>query len=236
MPKYRKTEEGTTSFIEWDEEPLPVTASGEEILVQTNEDNPALKIWREAHAGASLRWLDRMDYSSSVDRNYTSLTDSLRARDEVIRKYSFAVPNEEALALIGQFSPIVEIGAGTGYWAGLLRNRGVEVEAYDIMGDKWKFWFPEGAISPIKKGNQGKVLEHPDHTLLLVWPYMDDMAVSTLRLYKGEYLIYVGEGESGACANDAFFYALEDDWEEIAQIDIPQWYGIHDALWLYRRI
>lgn len=195
--------------------------------VDRAEDNPALRIWRECYGNRHYRWLERADLG---------FIDSWKARIEVIEKYSFAVPTEEALALIKQFSPIVEIGAGTGYWAGLLRNRGVEVEAYDIMGTDWKRWFPGGAISPVKKGNQGKVLEHPDHTLLLVWPYMNDMAISTLRLYKGEYVIYIGEGEGGACASDDFFQALEEDWEEIAQLDIPQWSGIHDYLWLYRRI
>lgn len=47
-------------------------------------------------------------------------------------KYAFAVPNERALQVIAYYSPVVEVGAGTGYWAGLLRKRGVEVIAVDI--------------------------------------------------------------------------------------------------------
>ena len=45
--------------------------------------------------------------------------------------FAFAVPNEAALNELAALSPIVEIGAGTGYWASLLRSKGVDVVAYD---------------------------------------------------------------------------------------------------------
>jgi hypothetical protein len=35
------------------------------------------------------------------------------------------------LAIIAQFSPLIEIGAGTGYWCYLLRQRGVTIWPYD---------------------------------------------------------------------------------------------------------
>ena len=50
------------------------------------------------------------------------------------RAYAWAVPSHEALSAIAEASPrgVVEIGAGTGYWAYELRDRGVSVAAYDI--------------------------------------------------------------------------------------------------------
>uniref|UniRef100_A0A7S2TMA9 Uncharacterized protein n=1 Tax=Lotharella oceanica TaxID=641309 RepID=A0A7S2TMA9_9EUKA len=68
------------------------------------------------------------------------------------REYAWAVPTQEALDTIKEFSPngVVEIGAGTGYWASLLQQRGVNVIAYDKfpthcselnpyhwVGDRW---------------------------------------------------------------------------------------------------
>ncbi|EKX39850.1 hypothetical protein GUITHDRAFT_143229 [Guillardia theta CCMP2712] len=49
------------------------------------------------------------------------------------RMYAWSVPCEEALRSIAQASPngILELGAGTGYWASLLRSRGVPVVCYD---------------------------------------------------------------------------------------------------------
>ena len=36
------------------------------------------------------------------------------------------------LDVIAEHSPIVELGAGTGYWAAMLARRGADVIAYDI--------------------------------------------------------------------------------------------------------
>ncbi|CAM9829753.1 unnamed protein product [Choristocarpus tenellus] len=49
-------------------------------------------------------------------------------------RYAWAIPDERALRIIGHFGPIVEVGCGLGYWARLLRDRGVDVTAYDRNG------------------------------------------------------------------------------------------------------
>ena len=46
-------------------------------------------------------------------------------------QWSWSVPSEAALAAIGRYSPLVELGAGNGHWANLLRRRGADVLAYD---------------------------------------------------------------------------------------------------------
>jgi hypothetical protein len=43
----------------------------------------------------------------------------------------FVGPNQPALDSIAALSPIIEVGAGTGYWAALLRHAGADVVAYD---------------------------------------------------------------------------------------------------------
>ena len=69
-------------------------------------------------------------------------------RRELIAKYGFAVPTNEALDAVGRCSPsgVVEVGAGTGYWAHLLQQRGVDVAAFDIE--------PGSFISQIQSGVQ----------------------------------------------------------------------------------
>ena len=49
------------------------------------------------------------------------------AREQAIARYGFAVPNDEALDLIVAWSPegVVELGAGVGYLARLLADRGM---------------------------------------------------------------------------------------------------------------
>ena len=49
------------------------------------------------------------------------------------RLYSCGVPTEAALVAVASLGlPVVEMGCGTGYWAKLLRCKGVDVAAYDI--------------------------------------------------------------------------------------------------------
>jgi hypothetical protein len=54
-------------------------------------------------------------------------------------KYAWAIPNERALHILTSFSPLIEIGAGKGYWAALLRLVEVDILAYDkkVAVDCW---------------------------------------------------------------------------------------------------
>jgi hypothetical protein len=45
------------------------------------------------------------------------------------RLYAFAAPNEAALCALAALGPLVEVGAGAGYWARLLKMRGAQVGA-----------------------------------------------------------------------------------------------------------
>lgn len=63
-----------------------------------------------------------------------SLPDDTPSRDMLVRKYSWAIPSPETLDLIAQHldgREVVEIGAGTGYWAKMLSQLGIKVHAFD---------------------------------------------------------------------------------------------------------
>src|SRR5712675_189481 len=57
--------------------------------------------------------------------------DLAERRRELASLFSWAVPNAPALEVLAAHAPLVECGAGMGYWAALLRARGVDVLAYD---------------------------------------------------------------------------------------------------------
>lgn len=94
-------------------------------------------------------------------------------RQRLVRRYAYGVTNDEALEAIVAASPagVVELGAGTGYWARLLHERGVDVIAYDrwppgsgandFVDDDVQ-WFP------VREGDERAVAGHADRTLLLV--------------------------------------------------------------------
>lgn len=57
------------------------------------------------------------------------------------------------------------MGAGTGYWASLLKNLGTNVIAYDKGKSKYNF---KKSYFPIKQGSPESLLEIKNRTLLLV--------------------------------------------------------------------
>ena len=72
------------------------------------------------------------------------------------RMYAWSVPCEEALRSIAQASPngVLELGAGTGYWASLLRSRGVPVACYDRVPVSGAVRFGEDR----RRGEGGKTI------------------------------------------------------------------------------
>lgn len=158
-------------------------------------------------------------------------------RQELVRKYSWAVPNDEAIELLVSLSPVIEVGAGTGYWASLVKTAGGEIVALDK--DPHKNDWVEGNWTRVDKFTsyyQLRKKDYDNHTLFLCWPpYADSMAFDCLKKYKGNQLVYVGEYSGGCCADDDFFNLLDEEWEEVTSIDIPQFSGMHDSLTHYIR-
>lgn len=164
-----------------------------------------------------------------------ALLTPIRVRGELVMKYAWAIPSEEALETIARHSPngVVEIGAGTGYWAGLLRARGVDVAAYDEA--PYDNFQAGGQWSEVLVGGPLDALRHPERTLFLCWPpYDEPMATMALRRYKGAKVVYVGEW-CGATADEDFHELLETEWERLEVVSLPQWAHMHDDLYVYER-
>ncbi len=159
----------------------------------------------------------------------TDSTRDYRARERGHKLYAWAIPTDEALATIAKYSPIIEIGAGTGYWAALLQERGTDVLAFDIYQAGPKH-------TKVLFGSCEEIQNHPERTLFLCWPpYKTPMAIDCLKAYRGRYLIYVGEGDGGCTGDDAFHALLCREWKPIEYVKIPRWLTIHDRLVVYER-
>lgn len=172
----------------------PASTSGP-VIRKLDEPNPLLRLWREA-------------LPDQVDRTL---------RDHLIREYSFAVPNEASLSVIADRSSsgVVEIGAGTGYWSRLLRERGVDVIASDIAPapSTDNRWFagrsPWHHISAI---DHRLAAQYPVRSLLLLWPTLNETWPSEcLELFAdagGTTVLYVGEPPGGRTGDDRFHALL----------------------------
>ena len=111
--------------------------------------------------------------------------------ENLVSKYSWAIPDQKALDIIKNFSPIIELGAGNGYWCSLLRNMNVDIVAYDRLIDS------TACHTQVIKGTPKSVLKLPKNssrTLMLSYPDEDSqLSMACLEFYDGEYIIHIGE-------------------------------------------
>lgn len=182
---------------------------------------------------------DNIDYG--IDATESKL---LSLRNDFVTEYSFTIPCYEILKKIAALSPIVEIGAGSGYWARCITELGGDVIAYDSSppGEHapWEWykgnaWFDDSWFSIIQ-GDESAVSAHPERTLFMAWPMpMSRMAYNTLVNYKnggGEKIIYIGNPHP-ASSGDEHFYKLLYKQREEENIDLYSWPGITEKLLIY---
>lgn len=154
-------------------------------------------------------------------------------RGDLVETYSWAIPNDDAIEYIADLSPIVEIGAGNGYWSWLLRDEGAKVHAVDISP-------AEETWTEVEQGDTSTLDRlRGDYTLLLCWPpYGEPMARDALEAHAesgGTDVVYVGEGAGGCTGDDVFHEELERRYALMERIDIPSYVGIHDSVMHYKR-
>jgi hypothetical protein len=216
-------------------------------------ENVLLELWKElpheimlgrAKSLETVRTLKRWGIPLGVPEKVAAggfAIAEFAARDYATAHWAWAVPDEQAIRTLVQCSPIVEIGAGTGYWARLAADAGADIVAYDsrppVAGRKNAVaWAVEtGTFFPVRRGGPGMVRFHQDRTLFLCWPpHSHDMAFDSLRRYKGGRVIYVGEN-GGCTADDQFHDLLDKHWEAVKVVAIPQWHGLHDRMFIFKR-
>lgn len=200
------------------------------------------------------------------NRSTTAVHGTDEARASAIRRFGFAIPTDEALAEIARRSPggVVEIGAGTGYWAHALQQHGVDVEAFDIEPppSPRSQWFAGSTPwHPVRRGDHNVVSDYPRRTLLIVWPPKNDTWPSAaLELFYdagGTCVVYVGEPPGGRTGDDVFHARLGELavcvqctygsaispcicgvralWTRQTTVELPRWPGFHDDLHVHVR-
>lgn len=224
---------------EWAEKHGQELPSGDEVEL----DRLSWEVGRSRTALDTLRVAvkDAPDRTEEELKEIEVMVGPFMKRHEVVAQYAWAIPSEEAIDKIVEHSPhgLVEIGAGTGYWARMIRARGIDVRAYDQAPYPAENMHATQLYSPVETGGPEKAALWPKHTLFLCWPpYSDPMAVDALRAYSGDTLLYIGEGSGGCTGDDAFHDELESRWRELEDemVWLPQWPGIHDVLNVYKRL
>jgi hypothetical protein len=165
--------------------------------------------------------------------------DDLPARHEFTKKYSWTITDPDSIAFVAHYagSRVVDPMAGTGYWAYLLTQLGIDVVCYDRApgGNDWHGDAPLHAEIMAMEGRES-VKRHKQRTLLLSWPpYSNPSGNHILRAYRGHRVIYIGESEGGCCGDDWFHRRLDKHWVEVDEHIPVQWFGLHDRIIIYDR-
>lgn len=160
-------------------------------------------------------------------------------RNPLVKRYAWAIPSRGAIAALVELSPILEIGAGGGYWAAMIEAAGGKVDCFDAFEPGWGDADDNhfGRWHPVHKGDHSIAGwdHYHDHTLLLCWPnYASSFALDAVAAFRGQRVAYVGESRGGCNGCDAFHYAM-GFWQNDPLIPIPQWKGLHDNLTVFRR-
>ena len=101
-------------------------------------------------------------------------SDDTAVRRDSARRYAWAIPNDEALDAMVALGPIVELGAGRGYWGALLAERGADIVCYDLYppeADDVNGWHDQaGVYYPVKDGGVEMAALHADRALFCAGP------------------------------------------------------------------
>lgn len=116
---------------------------------------------------------------------------SIMVVDPAQHSVSYAVPNKLLLDKIALYGPVVEAGAGTGYWTAVIESTGVDIVAYDKSPPECGGnGFFDHTYTKVRQGDgadpnfwtQGDL---SSRALLLVWPNNPDK-VDNPHLYNGD--------------------------------------------------
>jgi hypothetical protein len=142
------------------------------------------------------------EFSRSLERVGSSPNPAAQAEDEQLlrlaQQYAYVFPNEPALTMLAGLGPLVEIGAGTGYWAHRLRSLGVDILAIDQAptdGDRPNRYHPPGRPwTHVEQGDQTALSDHADRVLFLCWAPLFSSLGDCLTYYRGDTVAYIGDG------------------------------------------
>jgi hypothetical protein len=171
------------------------------------------------------------------DLDFEEHASRYRMRGSWVHTLSFAIPCLEAMECLKARS-VVEVGAGTGYWSSLIALHGGDIIATDIETGISGYRHHIGAFHGVEQLSATEAAtRYPDRDVLTVWPnYDESWAYEMACTIEGDRLLhYVGEGYGGCTADDDFHTLMSREFDQISEVAIPQWEGIHDYLTTYRR-
>jgi hypothetical protein len=217
---------------------VTIAGSLQDQLTPDGVENPLWEMIRHIPGAPSWRG-DRIE----PDFVHAVMTPETRQLDRfnLCARFSWSIPSPGDMRWLARLLDgrgVVEIGAGSGYWAWQMVQVGIDVLAYDpnLPGPDNRYVKHE-LFHPVLPGDDRMAAHYPDRALLLCWPpYSDSTAADALRAYGGDLLVYIGEPEGGCTGDDEFHKLLDSEWDEAGASPFHvTWSGIHCYMTAYRR-
>ncbi|MET8160376.1 hypothetical protein ABZT47_28790 [Sphaerisporangium sp. NPDC005289] len=187
---------------------------------------------------AYLRWWQRLAEHAGED-DYPRVNNQVN-QFKLRELYAHAIPTRAALERLLALGPLIEVGAGAGYWARLLRDLGGDVLAYDCYSPECNHWLT-GAVpgrpapvtpnwTAVAVANEGLVGQHPGRAVFVCWPPRpsNGYLINILRRHRPAVVALITQGMGPMRGRDDDFYlTLQEGWEQ----DHPQFLLHH---WPYQ--
>lgn len=195
------------------------------------------------------------DAQTELDRIETEILPSLegakpfdmrlwKIRDEFTSNSAWAIPTSKVIDEIAEFVGgdfVVDVGCGHALWSALLKDKGVNILALDLEGEQREHYcragedFMEVTLKCFPGTIAAFLHERNPDALMFVWPSYDEpWAYDYTQLVKPRKIVYVGENQGGCTADDCFHNMLRDLYR-VRRLCIPQFYGLHDEVYLCTR-
>jgi len=188
----------TVFFSMWDETHQP-TKQDVEILLAVDDTPKRSAQHLDPDTGKLLLDKDQMmNHLLEPFRHRGFIVGALATVSRILlapfKSVSYAIPSSQNLELLARYAPLVEVGAGTGYWSAALqtsKHGGVDIIAFDAApperngGDNLYF---DQTYTTVHQGTceaifskdiatatqETTTTNYADRTLLLVWPNNPD--------------------------------------------------------------
>lgn len=207
--------------------------------------NPLLNWWRRVRA----------IYDLGLASGPSDDPMSMLGEAALTRRYAYGVPDDNQLSILAEHAPIIEMGAGTGYWSHLSREWYVEHLAFDFRpplahkedrrdGNGYRIdpngFADEVEYTAVNYGEPRHLIAYQrTHTLFLCWPPMSSMSFDCLNSYfAGKTIIFVGEFDliiPGCTANLKFCQRLNHEFDKVSEVEVPNWPERKSTLTVWKR-
>ncbi|MGZ6020154.1 MAG: hypothetical protein ACXWKO_15910 [Phenylobacterium sp.] len=190
--------------------------------------------WVRTGRPPSAGQLRDQGYFHGAPRGFTGLIEK-----SFNRSFGFSIPCLEAVQRLVDLSPLVEIGAGTGFWSTLLRSAGADILATDIIAEGSPgYGMTVGTHCQITAMSaRTAILTYPDRNVFCSWPSRDEewCAEAAREIQPGRVFALIGRPRGGTTGSSSLFDLLEAQFTCRETVEIPQFPSQDDDLRIYRR-